>query len=270
MKKFNLSDYNNSLGKVEQAVVKELDEQLKDTEITSSKYTDCEILEVSSMTEINGQKDVLVEVSCNVGIKSFCLRKALEIGLLVLPADKQAILDEVFDEYNKAKTEYDNLQASLAEENKLAYEAEMRSRKEKLVEAEKIKEQKEIESKLQKRIKKSQRTFESKIRTYVAVDSDPLDWLKNNVVSITAVIPSHLEKVFVQQFGDAPHKVVDSRRLTSGGYSMKFAESFKLTVKKDAGMHPQLEKLFKGNVMYNTNFIAQLVKRYGFEFTGVK
>lgn len=264
MKTYQLKNYN-SFKDFQDDFIKDINDAFIDTEVSSPKFTDCEIVGIEKWTNTND--DVLVEISRKGGFTTFVFRMAVEKGFLILPEDKVKIFNDFMNSLDKVLEEH---RIKMAEESRIAQEhyAELIKKREVLIakkEAERL--EKEAERKFKQKIEKSILDFELKVNAPIKIEQDPIEWLRTNVISISATIPSHLEKSFLKQFGEeAPYTLIDSSRKTSGGYSMKFGPSFRLTVKKDTPIHPALTKLFRDNIMNDTSFIARLVKRYDFHF----
>lgn len=56
-------------------------------------------------------------------------------------------------------------------------------------------------------------------------------WIKKHIKTISASVPDFLDKWFREIFPDAKYTPIDSKRLTSGGYRMKWGLSLTTTVK---------------------------------------
>jgi len=265
MKEYNLKDYTSFI-KLKEDMLLDLNTLLQDVEFTSNKFTNCEVLEVVKPYDFNNKADFIIEISVLGGIKQLCLRPALEQGTIVFSSDINSTLTEMFIRLDKATEEYNiNLQAELKLLREKS-EREYAERQARIAAYEVKKAELKAKEKFEAKIKRAQDKFESDIKSFVRIEQDPIDWLKENTISITATIPSHLEKIFVKVFGDVPHKTVDSNRTTSGGYSMKFGPSFMLTVKKGTTVHPQLAHLFKENKINDTKFISRLITHHDFKF----
>lgn len=95
-----------------------------------------------------------------------------------------------------------------------------------------------------------------------------IDWISNHVKNITATIPDYLEDWFNKTFGyDTPKNVVDSKKKTSGGYSMKWNPSFSILFKDiDDAIPISLKNKLVKNRINDTKLVFNLVQNYGFSF----
>lgn len=97
-----------------------------------------------------------------------------------------------------------------------------------------------------------------------------LGYIAKHIGTISATIPSWAEAWFVKRFGTAKKKVIDETKKTIGGFSMKFAPSFSVSIKKAENVPADVQALvdtskkpFKIN---NTEFVFSLIDNYGFKF----
>ena len=97
-----------------------------------------------------------------------------------------------------------------------------------------------------------------------------LGWLAKYVSTISATIPDYLNDLFTKNFGsEAPRHLVDSKKKTTGGYSMKWDWSFAMTIKKNHSRIPTYLMTYiseSATRISNTAFIWALVVDYGFQF----
>lgn len=96
-----------------------------------------------------------------------------------------------------------------------------------------------------------------------------LGWLTKHAGPVTASLPDFLDDAFKKYFGeDTPHTVIDSKRLTSGGFSMKWNFSFKASLRKAENIPAALHRYMStaGNHLASTSFIWDLVEDFGFKF----
>lgn len=259
MKTYELKNYKN-IRDLKEDFLKDFNNDFQDLVLESQRFTECELLEATKLVDFNGINDISVDVSCTAGILAFYFRTAVKSGTFILNKDTQDLLDSYMAEYDRFMVDFNK---ALEEERKLTDArnielAKIRAEKKAKHEAELLAQ--EQEAKFKEKVVKAQKAFEVAIKSDVKIEKEPIEWLRENVISVSATIPNYLEKAFIQVFGDVPHKVVDASRKTSGGYSMKFGPSFALTVKKDTVIHPQLKYLFKDNKIHDTAFISKLVR----------
>ena len=96
-----------------------------------------------------------------------------------------------------------------------------------------------------------------------------LGWLTGHVGSVSARLPGYLSDTFKKQFGDTGNcYVVDSKKRTSGGYSMQWSFGFKATLRKISTIPAILSQYIgaNGREIANTAFVWDLVTDYGFKF----
>lgn len=170
-------------------------------------------------------------------------------------------LTEAFEVHTKlldAYKEYKN------EARKLAIEAEKKAMAEK-----------KAEERYQKRKEQAIKDFEALQNRARETTSETdefyyaLGWLAKHAGSVVAVLPDYLEPSFQKCFGfETPHTVVDSKRKTSGGYSMQWSWSFKISLKKAEELPCIFRRYINstGKAITNTAFIWDLIKEFNFKF----
>lgn len=96
-----------------------------------------------------------------------------------------------------------------------------------------------------------------------------LGWLVKHIGTMTAQMPDYLVTAFKKHFGeDTECTAIDSKKRTSGGYSMKWTFGFKATLRKAENIPAELTPYLNstGKAIANTSFIFDLVDNYGFQF----
>lgn len=125
----------------------------------------------------------------------------------------------------------------------------------KRIEAQKQKELKEKEIKAQKEKEKYDAYVKNQIthandylkNSHDDIHSDSDDWIENNIKCIMAQVPDFLDKWFRKVFPEASYTPIDSRRMTSGGYRMKWGLSLTATVKHPETAPSWIASKIKGN-----------------------
>lgn len=170
---------------------------------------------------------------------------------LIADIDESLYTDEI-NNVKAAKEEKEQkiLEAKKAEEAKLLQD----------------KEQEEFNKKIERAINRLNKAYSERYREQIAF-LEAVKWLKDNTKNITAVIPDYCTEWFNKHFGaESPRKVIDSTRVTSGGYSMKWSPSFTLKLSQTDDLPEFLVPFVKGKQINNTSLICQLVADYDFSF----
>lgn len=170
---------------------------------------------------------------------------------------------------------YDSLMEAHTNLKRQVNECSAQAYHEAKVEAKKIKSQKRAEENFEKQKEKAIKDFEEltkKEKPEVNATNEffyALGWLAKHVGTITAVMPDYLETAFAKYFGvKTGTKLVDSKKRTTGGYSMQWTFSFRASLKKHESVPSILVPYLNDsrNAITKTSFIWDLVAGYGFKF----
>lgn len=135
--------------------------------------------------------------------------------------------------------------------------------------------EKKAEAKYQKQKEKAIKDFEEltsqAVKSQSTIDEFyyALGWLAKHVSSVSASLPDYLEPAFTRHFGpEAEATVVDSKKKTVNGNSMKWTFGFKATLRKAENIPAILNQYLStsGKAISSTSFIWDLVDNYGFQF----
>jgi len=98
-----------------------------------------------------------------------------------------------------------------------------------------------------------------------------LGYLAAHTKKISARLPDYLGNWFVKNFGETEKYLVDSSKRTSGGYSMQWSLTFRLTLDTNNNIPVYLQQYLtqqekKTKHIAATAFVFSLVRDYGFKF----
>jgi len=95
-----------------------------------------------------------------------------------------------------------------------------------------------------------------------------LGWLAKHTGTVSAALPDYLEPTFRKHFGDAPCRVVDSRKKGPAGWTSQWTSSFAVSLKKPESIPALLEQYLNParKALTNSEFVLDLVDNYGFKF----
>ena len=251
----------------------EVNEGLKGTRIHCGKFIngvltqlDGEIEEVSDILLQCNQADIMIRVHFdNDLISTYSLNMCARSSGFKMDDEKKDYVKEAL-EVAATILDYDQIErtelfaAKLNEEKKAAEAAKQAERDKKKLE------------KLKNHRAELIRQLDG-IHTPIHTESDfyvSLGYIAKHIGTISATIPTWAESWFVKKFGTAEKKVVDETRKTVNGYSMKFAPSFSLSLKKAKNVPADIQALAdtskKSFTIHNTELVFDLVDNYGFKF----
>ena len=267
MKEFNLQNYDHP-----NKVLRELTEEL-----TKISYEDLDVTHatlgagyIDSVEYHDGSIHANVCYDDLVDMRAYDLVLALKSKTVNLVNENVLnIVETYLNGFDKVKAEFDAHMRVVAEENARLAAIEQ-AKHAKLVElAKERKAKEEAELKAKKRTeamidKLNSVKYQAK---HLVAGNDAVDYLRNNLTSITATMPDTLEDWFVKTFGEnAEHRTVSHLKKTSGGYKMQFSLSIKGHLKNTENLPAELTNSVKGKELRNTALLFKLVLDEGFTF----
>lgn len=253
------SNFNEMVTSVRTAII----DILKGTTVVSDQYGEGEITEIVSFN-LTGVRKPSVFVNINYSDRTVKCTMINVAGAAFKNGPKlTAETQKQLGVYNDTLLELNRIQA---EYNKELSEASMKRMQENIMKKKEALLQKNAKSKQEKIIENLTNLYAHSKQS--SKFDDELEWITKHVSTISACIPDYLEGWFVKTFGeDAPKKVVDSRRKTSGGYSMKWNPSFSISFTDiDDEIPVSLKNKLVKNKINDTAMVFDLVENYGFKF----
>lgn len=199
--------------------------------------------------------------------KTFSLRSALSANSLSFnSADKAkltSILTELKPSIDLRLTELDSQYAEETAKMRADREAKLAEIKRKKAEAKALIRREQALAKLQKlEPENTKKLFSSPVSYF-----ETIGWMAKHCKSVKASMPDWMENQFISMFGDVERYVVDSKKKTSGGYSMQWGLGLKITFDKEvSGALTKRATSKNKKVIDNVAFIWDLVANYGFKF----
>ena len=251
----------------------EIETELKGTEIKCGRFVNGtvaqfsgEITEVSKINLVNGKPAIMIQVALDSGeLASYNINAAMCGFLFKIDDEKKAYIEEAtavaaevlkFDQLERNAI----VQAKFEADKKAAEDAKKAERDKKKLE------------KLRNHRAEVIRQLDG-IKTPIHTESDfyvSLGYIAKHIGTVSATIPTWAESWFTKKFGTAEKKVVDETKKTVNGYSMKFAPSFSLSLKKAENAPADIQALAdtskKSFKINNTELVFELVDNYGFKF----
>lgn len=199
-----------------------------------------------------------------VGSKVLAVDVLIASKLLRGTDEIMAVLEEIQNIY-KDQFNTENNAKRLAE--RVAREAEREA-------AKKADEEKRAEAKYQAAKNKAIKDFQSWAKSERPISAADefyysLGWLAKHTGTISAALPDYLADEFKTYFGsETPCRVVDSRKKGPSGWTSQWAKSFSISLKKPDAIPAFLTQYLnpKGTAITDTDFVLDLVDKYGFKF----
>ena len=267
MKEFNLQNYNHPNEVLKELASKLTELNIDELDVISTNFGSGY---VDSCSYKDGAVIITVCFDQEVEMHDYNLLLALNSKTISFTNEKVLdLLKTYLDGLAKVRNEFnEHLRIQMEEADRLA-EIE-RAKHARLVElARERKAREEAEEKARKKTEAMIYKLDliKANARYVKNSADVLEYLKNNLTSITAIMPDTLEDWFIKTFGDnAEHKTVSHLKKTSGGYKMQFSLSIKGHLKDTTGLPAELAESVKGKELRNTALLFKLVLDDGFKF----
>lgn len=269
MKTYEINQENYDT--VYEEILADLSTLLVGQELVSTKYgkgTIEQVMHISAPVARAGEDGFAVQVllNCENGNPMFILNIGLRIKALVL--NDENVYNE-FKEFYPVCKDLLNIKIEKAKEiARIEAEKECLEREARKAEEERKKAELKILARQKKIIDKLQETA---IKNSISKHSDfysDLGWIAKHVGTIRAEVPDFAARWFETHFGfTAVKTVVDSKKKTSGGFSMKWNPSFSISFKDTKDMPITLQQKCNGKKSINdTAFVFDLVDNYGFKF----
>lgn len=234
-------------------------EQINGAEVTCALYGNGKVTAITGDTLDNAILDItFVDITKRFSLMHIMTNKFIK---LVNEDVIKEVWDKVLELHTDITTKYKELETT-------AYQIAVEAEKKAIAE-------KKAEEKHQKLKEKALQDFDMLIQQANNSLSDidefyyALGWLTKHVGSISASLPDYLDSAFTKYFGsNTPHRVVDSKKRTTGGYSMQWTFGFHATLRKPENIPVILTKYLSttGKAIANTSFIWDLIDNYGFQF----
>lgn len=251
MKNYNLSNYNNNFAQLHSDMASELTTKLKSTTIQHKLFGTGTIYEVKPSISTPNEVGFCLEVDFPTITKKLCFNNKTKQAFVNTLNDVQEYLDVASENYSKYIDYIDS------EHEKQRQEAIEKKKQEKV--------KARFEKQKENAIHKCEILTNSKS---TLLSNTEIDWLKQNVTSIKAVMPDYCEGWFIKTFGNVPHKTVDSRHKTSGGNAMKYDLSMSVRVKTLDNIPDSIAQYFnEKKVASNTAFAYSLLTNYDFSLS---
>ena len=236
---------NNEIKIKIEELEKAISNELVDTEV-ESRFGTGKITEIQA-NHSNLGYGFISKIQFPTETKQLHLNVVVQSGIVKLPEDKKQILEQRTKDFETIGSELKQLEAEEREEEKRKLAAE------------------KAELKWQEHIKKVIENVDRTVHIEVDTKDSDLLWLKEHGGPIKAAMPDYLDYWFMRTFGEFPHKLVDSKKRTTGGYPMQWAFSLSMRVKDYQNAPTGLKQYIndKGQIN-NTAFLSTLHFNHNF------
>ena len=251
----------------------EVNEELKGTKLTCGKFIDFkltyingEISEVSDILLHNCKPDIMIQVRFENGmVSSYSLNRCACMPGFKMSDEKMEYIKTAFETVASILI-YDHI------EKEELFQKEHEAQKKIVEDSKKAERDKKRLEKLRNHRAELLKGLDSIKAT---VHDEPgfyvsLGYIAKHIGTISATIPSWAEAWFIKRFGTAEKKVIDETKKTVSGFSMKFAPSFSVSLKKAENVPADVQALVdtskKSFKINNTEFVFSLIDNYGFKF----